>query len=181
MLILVAPSETELEEKTIWLGNLNSRLSQLGREMTKEFDKHINPQRIFIPSAEHIGELAAILFPFGAPTIVEEFNDRSMGTLTGRTYRETMTEFPRRNWLAWQRSFWKAPPDGESLFDISDRVLTAFRTKVMPIPSQEDVLIICAPDIIRILIGFLTKAEEVEIPKISIEPLIPYVVNGEID
>jgi broad specificity phosphatase PhoE len=104
-----------------------------------------------------------------------------MGTLTGRSYRETLAEFPRRNWLAWQRQFWIAPPGGESMFDISERVLTAFRTKVLPIPAAETVVILCAPDIIRLVVGYLTHVEEEEVMKLKVEPVVPYVINGDIE
>ena len=114
------------------------------------------------------------------PITLDELTDRSMGSLTNRAYRETMEEFPRRNWLVWQRSFWSAPPDGESLFDISDRILGAFIHKILPIPSAEDVLIVCAPNVMRVLIGYLTHAEEIEIPKLTIEALVPYVINGDV-
>jgi 2,3-bisphosphoglycerate-dependent phosphoglycerate mutase len=184
VLIFLAPPETELEEKKIWLGNTSSVLSKAGREAAIDFarnDMWMKPSRVFGAPAEHIIEFSSIILPFFTPTIVEEFTDRSMGSLTGRGYRETMLEFPRRNWLAWQRSFWNAPPQGESLFDISDRVITAFQVKVLPISITETVLIICAPDIMRILLGFLTKTEETELHKMNIEPIVPYVVNGIIE
>jgi broad specificity phosphatase PhoE len=103
-----------------------------------------------------------------------------MGSLTGRHYRETMAEFPRRNWLGWQRSYWIAPPAGESLFDISDRVLTAFRLKVLPIAAHENVIVVCASDILRILVGYVTKTDESDIPKFDVQPAVPYVIRGEL-
>ena len=184
VLIFIAPPETELEEKRIWVGNTDSKLSKAGYESAVDFARHdmwLKPTRIYCPPASHILEFVSILLPFSTPTIVEEFTDRSMGSLTGRDYRETMAEFPRRNWLGWQRSFWIAPPNGESLFDISDRVITAFRVKILPVSSSETVLIVCAPDVMRILLGFLTHTEEPEVPKLTIEPVIPYVVNGHIE
>ena len=184
VLILLSPSETELEEKRIWVGNTGSKLSKDGYEAASDIARHdmwLRPARNSSAPASNMLEFVSILLPFSSPTIVEEFTDRSMGSLTGRDYRETMGEFPRRNWLAWQRSFWIAPPDGESLFDISDRIITALRAKVLPIPAAETVLIVCAPDVMRILLGFLTHTEEPEVPKLAIEPVVPYVVNGDID
>lgn len=183
MIILIAPPESELEEKTIWVGNTDSKLSASGREFAIEFaryDMWVNPSRVYCAPAAHMVEFASILLPLTKIILTDEFTDRSMGSLTGRPYRETMEEFPRRNWLSWQRSYWTAPPDGESLFEISERVLSAFQTKVLPIPSAENVMIICAPDVMRIILGYLTHVEEPEVPKITIEPVVPYVVNGPV-
>ena len=183
MLVLISPPSTELEEKKIWLGNANSPLSESGRQMAEEFyyyDAWIKPNRLYISSAEHIVEFSNIVFPDFPAIVLPELDDRSMGSLTGRPYKETMDEFPRRNWLSWQRSYWTASPDGESLFDISDRVLTAFRSKILPIEDNETVIVICAKDVMRLLIGFVTRTEETEIPKISVEVSIPYIINGSV-
>jgi broad specificity phosphatase PhoE len=182
MLVLLSPPETEAEKDNLWIGNSSTKLSQRGREAAAEFAKRnlwINPKHVYCAN-DHLVEFITYLLPETKPTILTELIDRSMGSLTGRSYRETMMEFPRRNWLAWQRSYWTAPPGGESLFDISDRVLTAFRVKILPIPSKETVLVVCAPDVMRLLIGFLTHKEEAEIPQITVEALIPYVVNGDL-
>lgn len=183
MLGLISPPETELEEQDIWVGNSFSKLSQQGLNLAVEFarnDMWIVPSRVYTAPADHMLEFCKIILPDVDPVVLHEFTDRSMGNLQGRGYRETMNEFPRRNWLAWQRSYWNAPPDGESLYDISDRVIAGFRNKILPIESRENVLLIVAPDVVRLLIGYLQKMEEIEIPKISVEPLVPYVVNGVI-
>ena len=179
MLVLLAQPQTELEEQARWLGTLDSFLSERGRYAAIDFSRHdmwIKPDRVYLaPAAQHV-ELAKILSLDFIP--LPELSDRSMGSLSGRPYRETMAEFPRRNWLVWQRSYWTAPPEGESLFDISDRVLRAFTTKILPITAGETVLIICSANIIRLIIGYLRHLEEDEIPKIAVEGLVPYVINS---
>jgi broad specificity phosphatase PhoE len=183
VLILLSPPETALEEQTIWVGNADSKLSQRGHAAAKEFalyDMWIIPDRVYTSPVNHMLEFCSIILPETTPIQLPNLIDRSMGTLTGRTYRETMAEFPRRIWLAWQRSYWSAPPDGESLFDISDRVITTFRTQILPIEAHKTVLLIVAPDVMRLIIGYLVKMEEIEIPRISVEPLVPYVVNGTV-
>jgi 2,3-bisphosphoglycerate-dependent phosphoglycerate mutase len=141
----------------------------------------IKPSRIYASPASHVGEFLRILTPDSAVESVIEFTDRSMGSLMGRSYRETLGEFPRRNWLAWQRSFWVAPPDGESFFDISERVLTAFRTRVLPVRADETVMIVAPDDVLRLIIGYVTKVEEEGVPKIKIESMVPYVINGSVE
>ncbi len=188
MLVLLTSPETEAAEKTIWIGNTDTKLSETGRNQAVEFaqyDLWFVPHRIFSAYTAHMIELTTIILAAVSDkdidvTLLPELADRSMGSLTGRAYRETMMEFPRRNWLAWRRSYWSPPPDGESLFDISDRILTAFRTKILPIPATENVLIICAPDVIRLIIGHLTHIEEPEVSKIVVEALVPYCINGKL-
>lgn len=184
MLLLISPSQTEAERDNLWLGNQDSKLSEDGRAAATEFAKHagwIKPARLYTSPAAHVREFAETVLPAAERQSMLDFADRSMGTLTGRSYRETLAEFPRRNWLAWQRQFWIAPPGGESMFDISERVLTAFRTKVLPIPAAETVVILCAPDIIRLVVGYLTHVEEEEVMKLKVEPVVPYVINGDIE
>ncbi len=177
MLILICPTKTELEEQGIWLGTLDSQLSDNGLQQAQELDK-IHSHRAYVAPSSQAQQYAKIVL-LDESVIVDRFADRSMGTLTGRGYRETMVEFPRKKWLAWHRSYWNAPPKGESVFDISDRVLTAFR-QIRPVPSAENVAIVCSPDVLRILIGFLTKKDEAELMKIEIQSGIPYTINGDI-
>jgi broad specificity phosphatase PhoE len=182
MLILIAPSGTIHEAADIWIGTLDSKLSPEGQrdaENLAYYDRVV-ADRIFIAPTAHIAEFTNIV-AFPPAEVLLELTDRSMGTLTGRNYRETMMEFPRRNWLAWHRSYWVAPPEGQSFFDISDRVLTVFRTRILPIKSSEHVAIVAAQDVLRILIGYLTKTDEVEVPKISVEPCVPHIINGDLE
>lgn len=182
MLVLLCHPETQMQAETLWLSTLDSVLSEAGRteaETLAGYNRVVS-ERAYVGPADHVREFAKIILHNNFET-VEEFADRSMGTLTGRSYRDTLAEFPRRNWLAWQRSYWSAPPEGESLFDISDRVLTAFRTRILPVRSTETVAIICAADVMRILIGYLSRTEEIEVPKIKIEPAVPYTIQGDLN
>lgn len=179
MLIFLCPTETKHQAEKLWLGTLDSELSPMGREQAADMAvynrKHAD--RAYASPGTYVAEFASIALTTN-PVILDEFVDRSMGTLTGRSYRETLAEFPRRNWLAWQRSYWSAPPEGESLFDISERVMTAFRTKILPVELTETVAIIAPADVLRILIGNISNKPEGDIPKISIEPAIPYIIRG---
>jgi|ERR1044071_681970 2,3-bisphosphoglycerate-dependent phosphoglycerate mutase len=178
MLTLICHPETELQEQKLWQGTLDSQLSANGLQIAHELEP-IAAERAYVAPSSHVLQFAKIILK-NEFTVIPQFADRSMGNLTGREYRQTLNEFPRRNWLAWHRSYWTAPPDGESLFDISDRVLTTFRTQVAPVLATEKVAIVCAADVLRMLIGYITKQDETELMKIEIQSAIPYVVNGEI-
>jgi broad specificity phosphatase PhoE len=177
---LIAPSETEKEFQKKWLGNTDSNLSETGKITAINFaDNGIQyiPDRFYCSPESHCIEFASIIWPKIKPQIIEEFRARSMGILTDRYYYETMNEFPRRHWLAWNRNYWKSAPGGESFFDISERVFDAFRSKILPIKDIEHVFLICSPDIIRLIFGIINHIEEENIPKISIETCIPYIIN----
>jgi broad specificity phosphatase PhoE len=181
MLVLITYSQTKHQVDEIWTGDLDTELSPDGilDAETCDYFGGVDVTRAYAAPQQHIQEFAKKVLVRREWETLPELRDRRMGTIQGRAYRETMAEFPRRNWLAWQRSFWTAAPEGESFFDISDRVLTAFRTKILPIAHADRVAIIAAPDVLRIIIGYLTKTEEVEVPKIAIEPCIPHVLNGD--
>lgn len=181
MLILLCHPETEMQAQGLWLGDAVSPLSQTGREVAEEFaaNSRIQADRAYGAPCRQIEEFAQYALNIPVEPILA-FLDRSMGTLTGRGYRETLAEFPRRNWLGWQRSYWTAPPEGESLFDISDRVLGAFWNQILPIKSTETVCVIGAPDVLRIIIGHLSQTAITEVSKINIETAVPYVINGDL-
>lgn len=182
MLILIAPPETEHDLTETWTGNTDTALSEAGRgaaENLRYFDS-IDVDRAFVaPQAHHV-EFAKIVLTRREYEAMPEMSDRSMGTLTGRTHRETMGEFPRRNWLAWHRSYWTAPPAGESFFDISERIRTALQTKIMPIGQNDRVAIIAAPDVLRLIVAYINKTDEIDVPKIRIEPCVAHVLNGDL-
>ncbi len=182
MLVFLCPPETKMQAETLWLGNRDSELTSEGRKLAEElaYWDLVQNDRAYLAPSSHVAEFASIVLMNPYVEVVDAFTDRSMGTLTGRTYRETLAEFPRRNWLAWQRSYWTEPPEGESFFDITDRVMTAFRTEILPIKSSEIVAVIAGADVLKILIGFLSNKSEAEIPKISIEPVVPYIIKGDL-
>lgn len=178
MLILISPPQTEHEVAQIWTGNTDTHLTEDGVKIAKALGT-LDAKYAFIAPSAHAKEFAKIVVRCECLE-VPAFADRSMGKLTGRAYRETMAEFPRRNWLAWNRSYWQSAPEGESFFDISDRVLTAFRTQILPILAFNRVAVIAAPDVLRLIIGHCSKIEEGEVPRIRVESCVPHVVNGDL-
>lgn len=186
MLVLLALPETEADKQTKFIGTLNTTLSEEGKSSITELLDFFHPpawfniNRLYIAPQYQFKELANLAFPNIVAESIIEFNNRDMGSLTGMLYKEAMQEFPRRNWLAWERSFWIAPPDGESLFDISDRVLSGFCNKILPISAHEVTWIIAPVDVLKIIIGFVTHANEDQIPSIGIEPMIPHTLVDSI-
>lgn len=179
MLILLAFLSSEPSESGIW--NTEDHLPI-------EDNRYLLSKNIF-NNIDRVYSSPSILCTVMIETLIKQGNnvsyleglrDRSLGSLSGRDYKETMKEFPRRKWLEWQRSYWVSPPEGESFFDLSDRIKRVLLSNILPIGLTETVLIIAAPNVLRVIIGYLNNIEEAQIPHIPIEKGIPYVINGEI-
>jgi broad specificity phosphatase PhoE len=170
------------QESHIWPSNNDSPLSLVNYEQLHDIKKDLSPvDRIFAAQSLDVTQMLQIIAPSEMTiSYMENLRDRSMGTLSGKTHKETIKDFPRRHWLRWERSYWVQPPDGESFFDISDRVLKTFTLKILPVGLTEKVLVIAPSVVLKLIIGYISKMDEDFIPKINIEGLMPYVINGEI-
>lgn len=115
-----------------------------------------------------------------AYTMVPELVERSGGSAEGKKYSQLKKELPPRKYKIWQREFFEAPPDGgESLHDVSERVLPWFKENVIPrISRNENVLVVAHSGVIRVIFGYLKQIEEAEIMKLPIEYAMPYFFYG---
>ena len=110
---------------------------------------------------------------------VEELMERSGGVLEGMLYSDMRKTMPPRQYKLWQRDYFEAPPMGESMADVHDRVIPWFKENVLPLVNNGSNVWICTHDIVmKILIGYIKGLNEVEIPKLKIGNCVPYVLYG---
>ena len=122
--------------------------------------------------------LARQKFPV-SHTLVPELRERSGGSVEGIKYTALKKRMSPRKYKLWQRDFFEAPPDGESLHDVALRVLPWFDDNVIPrISKNENILIVAHAGVIRVLISYVKKIDETEIMGWDIEHSMPYFFYG---
>jgi len=187
MLVLVRHGETVGNRDMIWSGSSETPLTEqgvqqaieVGRELTDiTFDRvYSSPLSRALETCNYI--LAARPIYVGKPIhIRNEFIERSYGVLEGRDYKTTMAEFPRRKWLEWERDYLIAPPGGESLSQVEERMSGILKAEVFPLMrAGKAVLIVAHTNVIKTIIGLCKGLDEDETCQLTIEHAIPYVIN----
>jgi 2,3-bisphosphoglycerate-dependent phosphoglycerate mutase len=119
----------------------------------------------------------------GIPVVADaRLNERSYGELTGRTMSDAVASFGAEQVKLWRRSYDMAPPGGESLKDVSARVLPFYIQEVLPrVLSGERVLVAAHNNSLRALIMVLERLDAQQILERSLDngaPLL-YRLNAD--
>lgn len=124
-------------------------------------------------------ELQTEILPVRASS---ELNERLYGTLQGMNKTTAIKQYGAKKVLEWRRGFDKRPPKGESLKDVSMRVIAYFQTYVYPrMTSGETVLMVGHGNTLRALIKYLENISDKDIPLIDLpfaHPLVYTQNNG---
>ena len=111
-------------------------------------------------------------------TCDQSLNERDYGDLVGLNKKETANKYGTDQVHKWRRSYNIAPPGGESLQNVVERVKPYFIMYIQPeINKDKNVLIVAHGNSLRALmiqVG-LYKAEEIS--KIELPTGIPLVIN----
>ena len=111
-------------------------------------------------------------------TCDQSLNERDYGDLVGLNKKETANKYGKDQVHKWRRSYNIAPPGGESLQNVVERVKPYFIMYIQPeINKDKNVLIVAHGNSLRALmiqVG-LYKAEEIS--KIELPTGIPLVIN----
>ena len=114
----------------------------------------------------------------------EALNERKYGDLTGLNKDEVRQKYGEKQVQIWRRSYYTAPPGGESLFDTYQRVIPYFKEIIVPeINARKNVLISAHGNSLRALRKYLENFSEDEIVNIEIgtgEPVFYTSTNGDI-
>ena len=115
-------------------------------------------------------------------TCDQSLNERDYGDLVGLNKKETANKYGKDQVHKWRRSYNIAPPGGESLQNVVERVKPYFIKYIEPeINKDKNVLIVAHGNSLRALmiqVG-LYKAEEIS--KIELPTGIPLVINYKSD
>jgi len=194
MLILLRHAESELQAEGKLAGRLGCGLSELGENHqapeAKENLSGYNFDAIFcsdllrcrltlkiVMEGNHFAteqDLQNVVF-------AEELRERSGGSVEGMKYSDMRKILPPKKYKLWQRDYFEAPPDGESMLDVHERVIPYMKEYVFPLANDgKNVLVVTHAHVIRSIIGHIKAADETDVMKWKIENAMPYLFYGKI-
>jgi 2,3-bisphosphoglycerate-dependent phosphoglycerate mutase len=103
-------------------------------------------------------------------------NGRNYGALQGRDKDEVVREYGKEQVQLWRRSYAVAPPRGESLRDVTARLLPYWHDSIVPdLRSGECVLVVSHGNTLRALIKHLDGIGDDEIAGLEIPNAVPLI------
>ena len=111
-------------------------------------------------------------------TCSEKLNERDYGDLVGLNKQETADKFGKDQVHIWRRSYDTAPPNGESLKDVVERVSPYFKENIKPlIDKGENILIAAHGNSLRAMMIELGMYKPEEISNIELPTGSPLCIN----
>ena len=110
----------------------------------------------------------------------KSLNERDYGDLVGLNKTETAEKFGKEQVHIWRRSYEIAPPNGESLKDVVNRVSPYFRKRIEPhLFNGENILIVAHGNSLRAIMIEVGLYKPEEISSIELPTGSPLCLNYE--
>jgi 2,3-bisphosphoglycerate-dependent phosphoglycerate mutase len=192
LLVLVRHGESEWNLSKRFAGWTDIGLTETGIQHAREAGRLVRSQGLgfdigFTSALQRARQTLDLMLDAmgqtGIPVIADaRLNERSYGELTGRSLSDAVTSFGAEQVKLWRRSYDMAPPGGESLRDVSARVLPFYIQEILPrVLSGERVLVAAHNNSLRALIMVLERLDARQILERSLEngaPLL-YRLNAD--
>ncbi len=113
-------------------------------------------------------------------TCDERLNERDYGDLVGLNKAETAEKFGKEQVHIWRRSYDTAPPNGESLKDVVERVSPYFKENIKPfLDKDKNILIVAHGNSLRAMMIEIGMYKSREISSIELPTGSPLCINFE--
>lgn len=166
-LILVRHGQSTANAANIFTGRSAAELTVLGIEQARQAARALIGLGVTITAAftsaqeRSIASARITLDALGSavePVVAEALNERDYGALTGLNKAEAVARFGEEQIRTWRRSWFEAPPVGESLRDTAARVLACYVQSILPaVLGGGDVLVIAHGNSLRGLVATLDR------------------------
>ena len=190
MLVLVRHAESQDQAENRMGGQHNCPLSEKGRGQAIEVGKDLADYEfdlVFSSDLERCVDTTRAILEHNKRTdpsvlrYAEELRERSGGTIEGMTFQEIREQIPPKKYKLWQRDYFEAPPMGESLKDVEDRVIPFLKENVFPLVNDnKNVLVVAHSGVIKTIICYIKGSDESDIVNLKIENAMPYVLYGHV-
>ena len=185
MLVLLSAGQCQGDAERLLVGQGDYALTGKGIEEITEAAQTLSHQdfdRAFCSPQQQARESLKIILQHNADpftiTYVDQLRDRSGGIFESWPLREIRDALPPKAYRLWDRDFHEAPPQGESLSDVSDRILRWYRSIH---DDSQRTLILSHDSVIQVLVGFVQQFDEPDIIGFKIERAIPYFFNKNLE
>jgi len=162
-LYVITHCESCFNQKQIFTGRINSHLTKSGLDHAKEMAKLLKSTQIDVAihtSLDRTKETLDIILKYHPKTQVEiddRFIERDYGDLSGKSKLKYQQEHPDL-YPIYHRSYDIAPPSGESLKQVEERVIPAIKElQKRMIEKNINVLLVCHGNSIRPIIRYFEK------------------------
>ena len=181
MLVLLRYGETRADEEKRFGGQNPGRLTKAGTDLATQYSAALSGIHFdwcfAARSIAAVDTMSKVVRHKPKLTIDSSaLNEPSAGDYEMATFAALKKKLPPRQYRVWDRDFFVAPPNGESMADASERAFTWFLKDVeTPFKANpgENYLIVVGPIMMKLLLGRLQKLEESDI--IKLEPFAhPY-------
>ena len=191
-LVLVRHGQSEWNEKNLFTGWKDPGLTQKGIEEAKKAGHQLNKLGLnfdimhtsALIRAQLTGQIILdVLKQDNLETIKNQaLNERDYGELTGLNKDEARENFGVDQVQIWRRSYDTPPPGGESLKDTYNRVIPYFKSEILPLMKDKNILISAHGNSLRALVKYLDSISEKDIVKLEIatgEPIFYKFTDGK--
>jgi 2,3-bisphosphoglycerate-dependent phosphoglycerate mutase len=117
------------------------------------------------------------------PVVIDKaLDERNYGKLQGLNKDEVKAEYGEEKVQLWRRSWQQAPPQGESLKDVYNRVIPFYKNNIEKDLKQGiNILIVASHNSLRALVKYLEEISDDKIINLEIEPgsLKEYQVDSQ--
>ncbi len=105
------------------------------------------------------------------PVITDKaLDERNYGKIQGLNKDETKTKYGQEQVRLWRRSWDQAPPEGESLKDVYNRVIPFYQEYIeKDLKQGKNILVVASHNSLRALIKHIEKISNQEIINLEIE------------
>lgn len=183
-LVLVRHGESEWNAKSLWTGWTDVDLTEKGRDQARNTSSLIKDIKFDICFTSVLKRAKQTWLEIGkqikaTDIIISEdkaLNERDYGDLTGKNKWKIKEEYGEELFQKWRRSWDVRPPNGESLKDVSERVVPYYRTKIFPeLEKGRNVIVVAHGNSLRALIKHLEGITDSEIASVEIGLSEPWV------
>lgn len=140
--------ETSDNKDRIFSGTRDVDLTENGVAEAEDIAEKLKDEKVTKAYASeqrrsrHTLDIVLRFHPDIVPIADNRIRERDYGNLTGKNKDETAKQFPT-DYPLWHRSYDTPPPNGESIKDVEERVVS-FLDEVIPTFAKEDVILISA-------------------------------------
>lgn len=176
-LVLVRHGQSEWNLLGQWTGLTDVSLTEDGREEARRAAKtleDIDLHRAYsskLERAKHtLDEIVAHLNREDLERSEhEELNERDYGELTGKNKWQVKEEYGEEKFMAWRRSWDHPVPGGETLKDVSERVLPFYEQRILEdLKSGKNVIVAAHGNSLRALMKYLEDVADDEAHTVEI-------------
>jgi 2,3-bisphosphoglycerate-dependent phosphoglycerate mutase len=183
-LVLVRHGESQANVDHIMAGKLNPPLTALGRQQAAAVGKKLRRfrfDRAYSSTRSRAKETLAIaLDAAGQSQLVAArrsgLDERAFGILEGVTHEQAAARYGAANLRTWRLSWTDGPPGGESMEQLSRRVVRLYRREILPrLEAGENIVVTSHKHTLRALIAHLDGLNQAELAALEVSNADPIV------